>query len=128
MRKGWIRKAQTCTSCSLGEHPNHLDHQATCFSPLSSSSLRALWSGLREARKQDDLTTVKDIVTKGLLMVAPLLVVAHLVMAVHLAMVVPLMMMAIHVMMIIPLEMEIPLTMMVMEAILIEINVDTQNL
>ena len=25
-----------------------LDHQATCFSPLSSSSLKALWSGLRD--------------------------------------------------------------------------------
>ena len=36
--------AQTHTSCCLGEHPNHLDHQHYMLFPCFSSSLRAYWS------------------------------------------------------------------------------------
>ena len=41
-------RAQTCIFCSLGECPNHLDHQVCMLFTCHSSSLRAYWPGPRD--------------------------------------------------------------------------------
>ena len=43
-----LGRAQTCTSHSLDEHLNHLDHQLYMFLTVLNSPLRVYWSGPRD--------------------------------------------------------------------------------